>query len=92
MARMNNQVRSLQIIAKQNGWDPNELMGDLHSYPEDRVHTGDSRKIPEQYFERSAANGQDRMQQPELDPYMESHKTTGADPYVGMPGAKPTRK
>ena len=90
MARMNDQDRSLKIIARQNGWDPNEIMGNIHDKSEDRVKVGDSRTIPASMQAAGAsaasnANGSISMVKPESipDPPLKSHKTTNADPMAG---------
>ena len=59
MARMNHQDRSLKIIARQNGWDPDEILGEVYNRPEDRIKVGDSSTIPASMRdpEASRANG-----------------------------------
>ena len=90
MARMNHQDRSLKIIARQNGWDPDEIVGDAYTRAEDRIKVGDLRTIPASMQAAGAsaasnANGSISMVKPESipDSPLKSHKTTNADPMAG---------
>lgn len=79
MARMNSQSRSLQIIARQNGWDPTRIIGPVHQYPENRIEVGDSQRIPASIN----FDGTGTVSPPTPEGASPSRRTNGADPYAG---------
>lgn len=88
MARMTNQVRSLQIIARQNGWDPNAIVGDTYSYREDRVVRGDYQDAPTPNRADEVQGSTRMLGYPGEMPPKTNAKTNGANPFPGMPGAR----
>lgn len=93
MSRMNNQSRSLRIISKQNGWDPDQIQGggsltDIYYCRED-PYTTDSQSIPGAMNDptgtRTPATGEVRAI-PE-DTRSAPSRSKNADPTPGMPGA-----
>lgn len=88
MARMNNQDRSLRIVAKQNGWDPNEIVGDWYRYPEDRVTKGDYQDAPAANRADEVEGSSRTMPMPGEKPRNAQKPTRGANPFPGMPGAR----
>ena len=83
MARANNTARSLQIMSKLNGWDPNEITGPAEMYPEDAVNQGtkagyspnpgEGPKDPKDQSQPTDARGTG------------SRRTGNASPFEGMP-------
>jgi hypothetical protein len=45
MGRANNTARSLQIISKQQGWDPNEIVGET-TFPREDIFKSVTGPIP----------------------------------------------
>lgn len=92
MGRANNTSRSLQIISKAQGWDPTEIIGDAYHAREDLTQS-DTWPIPASMKDTSepcpdpGVDSKPDFQTPKLREN-ENHRTTNANPYPGMPGAK----
>lgn len=94
MSRMNNTGRSLRIISKQNGWDPDQIEGgpNLSEIYHERVEPLDSDTWPipgvaGSPHHRDAGQGGITPRTHETDDRSAPQRTTNADPYPGMPGA-----
>ena len=90
MARMNHQDRSLKIIARQNGWDPDEIIGDVYNRPEDRIKVGDSSTIPASMRDPEASNANGSIEYVDITKLVHdeepSRRSISANPYPGKPG------
>ncbi len=81
MARMNNQDRSLKIIARQNGWDPDAIVGDAYKPNENRVYGGDYLDIPGSMADPDAVDDGSKPHAASGEMPPKSHRTGSADPY-----------
>jgi hypothetical protein len=89
MSRHNNAGRSLAIIARQNGWDPSTCEGTpLPHYNENRVTEGDAG--PNEFQGNPDLQGPPVTAQfpGQRTEHNQATRTTGADPFPSMPGAK----
>ena len=90
MSRMNNTSRSLQIISRQNGWDPTEIEGfgsiaDVYHH-RDHPNDNDTWAIPK-IMTDPQAHCDPSYTAPKGKPEPGDTRSKMSDPYPGMPGA-----
>lgn len=101
MSRHNNTSRSLIIISKQQGWDPNVIqgfegdkgydVGEVYSPRETpyQMNTTDMNGLPGCVKDPNADFGNWKSEEGQaVSRDRKSDATKNADPYPGMPGAK----
>ena len=93
MSRMNNQSRSLKIISRQSGGDPDAIEGGGTVAPvyheRERPYDSDTGPIPGAASDpqRSPANGTTTVTDIPVDTRGGPRHPSGSDPAPGMPGA-----
>lgn len=97
MSRMNNQSRSLRIISRQNGWDPDRIegggsIGDVYA-PRETPFETDAKMIPGSVSDTAPQHAvEDRAGWNKPDVGRETPKhSNGANPFPAMPGSTGSR-
>lgn len=101
MGKQNNFARSLKIISKGQGWDPDEIVGggriDEILHPRESPFDNATHPIPAQAMDKTTDHpgGQDqwahKFNTPDVSREKSNH-TTNADPAPGIPGAGSRRR